>query len=99
MGADDRRGAADKMIFKRKSKVLWREVDGQGVLVDLRTGTYYSLNQMGLKIWSLLNGKNSVEKIRRAIVSFSGAPEAKVRKDLNRFFSALEKPKLIVRMR
>ena len=34
--------------------VVFREIDGESVLLDLTSGAYYGLNEVGTRIWALL---------------------------------------------
>ena len=34
--------------------VVFREIDGESVLLDLASGEYYGLNEVGTRIWSWL---------------------------------------------
>ena len=35
-------------------EVVFREIDGESVLLDLASGEYYGLNEVGTRIWTLL---------------------------------------------
>ncbi len=54
------------MLF-RNDKVLWRELDGEAILLDPREGCSYSLNVIGTLIWKLLDGKHTDSDIAAAI--------------------------------
>jgi|GEM_PF-683557 len=47
---------APQDVCRRSSEVSFAEVDGEAVLLDLRSGHYYTLNQQGTVIWQLLTG-------------------------------------------
>lgn len=54
-------------MLKRKQTILWRELDGEAVLLNPEGGYSYSLNQVGTLIWSLLDGAHTSADIARAI--------------------------------
>ncbi len=43
-------------------RVLFRDLDGEAVLLHLDTGQYYGLNSMGTEMWALLEEHGSIDK-------------------------------------
>jgi len=54
-------------MFQRNSSILWRELDGEAVLLSPAAGSSYNLNQVGTLIWKLLDGKHCVKDLAEAI--------------------------------
>jgi Coenzyme PQQ synthesis protein D (PqqD) len=54
-------------MLQRKTSILWRELDGEAVLLSPSAGSSYNLNQVGSFIWKLLDGKHSSHDIATAI--------------------------------
>lgn len=54
-------------MLQRKQAVLWRELDGEAVLLNPGAGCSYSLNQVGTFIWKLLDGQHTPGDIATAI--------------------------------
>lgn len=49
---------------------------GDIIILDLKAGVYFSLNDVGAKIWQLIQQPTSVAELRRAILdTFEVAPE------------------------
>ena len=46
--------------FKISEEVLSQEVNGETVLLDLEGESYFGLNEVGTRIWQLLNASNTV---------------------------------------
>lgn len=80
---------------KRSESVSWRMVEGEGVLLHLKTGAYYSLNEVGTKIWELCNGKNTSEQIGSSVCSKYKSEQDLVMKDVGQLLAKLFKEKLI----
>ena len=80
---------------KRSESVSWRMVEGEGVLLHLKTGAYYSLNEVASRIWELCNGKNSTEQIRSTVCAEYRSEKNHVTKDVDHFLAKLLKEKLI----
>src|SRR5438045_2839748 len=43
--------------FEIHPDVVWREIDGEVVLLNVVTGLYYGLDEVGSSVWRLLAGK------------------------------------------
>ena len=44
-------------------EVLFRELDDEAVLLNLKTGVYFGLNSTGLRIWQLIVEGRSLEQV------------------------------------
>lgn len=75
--------------FTIPESVLFRDLDGEAVLLETVTGRYYGLNEVGTRMWSLLQLHGEIEAVCRALVSEYDAPEARLRDDLLRFVDTL----------
>lgn len=54
-------------MLQRNSSILWRELDGDAVLLSPSAGSSYNLNQVGTFIWKMLDGEHTSENIAAAI--------------------------------
>jgi hypothetical protein len=43
--------------------VVFRELEGEAVLLNLETGVYFGLNEVGTRIWSLLQERVSLKQV------------------------------------
>ena len=62
--------------------VLVRELDGEAVLLNLKTGIYFGLNAEALRIWQLLAEKGSLEEILEAMCREYDADARVLERDL-----------------
>jgi hypothetical protein len=69
--------------------VLFRDLDGEAVLLETVTGRYYGLNEVGTRMWSLLQIHGEIEAVCRALVAEYEVPEERLRDDLLRFVDDL----------
>jgi hypothetical protein len=51
-----------------KPDVLFQDLDGEAVLLDLASGTYFGLNAVGTRIWELLPDHELLSSIADIIV-------------------------------
>lgn len=54
-------------MLQRNSSILWRELDGEAVLLSPSAGSSYNLNPVGTFIWKRLDGKHTPADIATAI--------------------------------
>ncbi len=50
-------------IFEKSGEVIVRVIEGETVLLDLNSGIYYSLDDVGGRIWELIDGEKSLSLI------------------------------------
>lgn len=78
-----------------KSDVVSRNMEGEEVMLDLASGVYYGLNEVGSRIWSFIEKGSETESIVREIASEYGKDEKQIEKDLKDLVETLEKKGLI----
>jgi hypothetical protein len=65
--------------------VLFQQIDQEMVLLDLESGEYYGLNEVGARIWTLLlEGKSLAQVLDTMVEEFEVTPEH-LRGDIQRF--------------
>jgi hypothetical protein len=83
-------------MFIPHPDVLFREIDRECVLLDLGSGTYFGLNEVGTRIWNLLREGRSEDDIVQTIAEEYDSDAGTIRADVRRLLSELESRKLIV---
>jgi hypothetical protein len=81
--------------FKIAENVLFQEVDGEAVLLSLDEGCYYGLDELGTRIWKLINQDLDSEGVVAAIVEEYEVEADQARRDLDRFLTDLRESGLI----
>ena len=69
-------------FLKHQIDVIVQPVSGEVVLFDLATGSYYSLNELGARIWELLDGNRSLTDVADQLTSEYDAPAEQITQDL-----------------
>ena len=69
--------------------VLFRDLDGEAVLLATDSGRYFGLNEVGTRMWSLLRLHGDVEAVCRALLAEYEVPEDRLREDLAQFVDTL----------
>ncbi|NLA27362.1 MAG: PqqD family protein [Firmicutes bacterium] len=52
-----------KQVPVKNPDVVWRDLEGEGVLLNPVDGKYFGLNAVGLSVWDRMDGKCTLEKI------------------------------------
>ncbi len=73
-------------------------MSGELVLVNMETGEFYGLNEVGMTIWDLCDGHRSSEDLAAIISQEFDAPIEDVRADADEVFEGLVSEKLLVRV-
>ncbi|HXW08443.1 MAG TPA: PqqD family protein [Vicinamibacterales bacterium] len=77
--------------------VVWRDLDGEAVLLDLSSGAYFGLNQVGTRIWQLLEAGRLPDQIARTIVEEYDVDRPTAERDVAALVDALVDRRLIRR--
>lgn len=75
--------------------VMFRDLDGEAVLLELETGRYYSLNETGTRMWILLQEHGSVETAFHALLDEYDIAEDRLRRELLGFVDILATRRLL----
>jgi len=69
--------------------VLSRNLDGETVLLDLESGTYFGLDAVGTRIWELIGQNQPLSTILEFILDEYEVDEQRARTDLLELLEAL----------
>lgn len=81
--------------LNRSDQVLFQDVGGEAVLLDLASETYFGLNEVGSRIWSLLPDATSLATIHAALCEEFDAPAELIERDLLALATDLSKAGLV----
>lgn len=76
-------------MLVRNPSVLWRELDGEAILLDPQAGCSYNLNPVGTLVWKLLDGRHSTEDIVAAICEAYEVESEQASRDVHYLFDDL----------
>jgi hypothetical protein len=62
--------------------VLFRDLGGEAVLLNLESGKYYGLDEVGTRMWALLAEHGHAGEAYRALLNEYDASEEQLRQDL-----------------
>ena len=82
-------------ILTRSSEVLFQEVGGEAVLLDLASEQYFGLNPVGTRIWDLLDGQSPLGAIQDVLCAEYDVDPTLIGKDLLALADALTRAGLV----
>lgn len=62
--------------------VLFKEVGGEAVVLNLETGKYYGLDEVGARMWTLLLEKNQVQAVYHTLAEEFEVSQEQLKQDL-----------------
>lgn len=69
--------------------VVFRELDGEAVILNLETGMYFGLDSVGTRIWQLLDAHKNLRRTLDALEAEFDAPVDRLESDLTAFVGKL----------
>ena len=78
------------------AKVISEMLDGETILINLETGNYYSMNDSGSAVWSLLKAGATADRLRATLLRRFTVEEKVAARDAAVFLAGLIKDELIV---
>ncbi len=82
--------------MKVNPDVVYRDLDGEAVILDLGSGTYFGLNHVGTRVWQLIGDGRDEALIVDVIASEYDADRATIAADVSRLLNDLRARRLIV---
>jgi len=80
---------------KRMQQVIAQKASNDFLLFNMEDGNYYSLNDIGGRIWELCDGNRSVSQLVVALAAEYDAPAEVLEKDIVELLEGLQTGKLI----
>jgi coenzyme PQQ synthesis protein D (PqqD) len=81
--------------FRLSPDVLYRDLEGQAVILDLSSGLYFGLNEIGTRIWTLIGEGRSVADIVQILSHEYEADALNIERDVRELADALLSRNLI----
>lgn len=69
-------------ILTRGANASYEVVADEAIIIDVNTGTYFSLNKIGTEFWQMLDGQQSVGQHAEQIATNYGVDAAMVTADM-----------------
>jgi hypothetical protein len=80
----------------RNPDVVCTELEDGAVLLNMDTRLYYSLNEVGLELWNLVEVADGFQDVAKMLTSTFEVDEAAAEEAASRFVQELEREQLVV---
>lgn len=84
------------MKLKVSSHCVYRELDGELVMLNLVSGRYFTLDEIGTRMWNLLIEGRSTEEVVEAILADYDSTPDQVSSDLSLLLEQLRANDLLI---
>ena len=88
-------GSLENVEVTVSDDVLFQDLNGELVLLSMESGEYFSLNEVGAKIWVLITSDWSIPDILKSFINQFDASEEQLTGDIKMFLEHLMDHKLI----
>jgi len=78
-----------------ENNVVSRELEGEAVILNLETGTYFGLNEVGTRAWALIQEHRSLRKVFEKLTQEYEVTPATLEGDLLRIVEELSAKGLV----
>ena len=82
--------------FRVSDDVVFRELDGEAVLLNLASGIYFGLDAVGTRVWQLIEQHGRLDTVLERMCEEYDAPADVLQRDLLRIASELAQKGLVV---
>lgn len=80
---------------RRHDHVVWKVIEGKGILLNLEDGAYFEVDPTALAIWQRCDGRTPIEAVARGVAEAFDADARRVARDLAVFLQELARRKLL----
>ena len=70
-------------------QVLFQELEGESVLLNLDTETYFGLDDVGTRMWEALTGSDAIESAYNSLLTMYDVSPEELRQDLTELVEQL----------
>ena len=86
---------SDVSVVKRTTNQVCCDMDGESIILNLKSGIYYSVDEVGARIWALIEQPMTVTAIRDAILREYDVPAEVCERDIRAFIERMDAAGLI----
>jgi hypothetical protein len=83
-------------VFRMSDAVVFRELDGEAVLLNLDSGLYFGLDAIGTRIWQLVGERGRLEPVVQTLLQEYDVPADVLQADVERLIGRLVENGLLV---
>jgi hypothetical protein len=85
----------DATILARPANLVASEIDGEMVILDIESGHFFQLNQIGSRIWEAIEAPTTMAELCRSMQDRFDVDQKTCRRDVNDFVAQLSQSGLV----
>jgi hypothetical protein len=85
-----------QVTYKISSEVVTQEIAGETVVLDLNSESYFGLDQIGTRLWQLLQQQKDFASVTEILLNEYDVEEKQLKKDLEKLLAELVDEGLIL---
>lgn len=86
----------ENTFFRRNPDLLFSDMDGETVMMSIQNGEYYGLDEVGSRIWQLLEKPESAETLTEKLIEDYEVTRENCLSDVMEFLNILAEKHLII---
>ena len=83
-------------MWKHSPDVVYRDLEGEAVILDLASGTYFGLNEVGTRVWRMIDEGRDAAEIVDIVAAEYQADRGTIAQGVARLLDDLSARRLIV---
>lgn len=83
-------------IPRKNEEIIWREMDGETVLLNPMTGRYFGLNTVACSFWTRVDGAASLENIIDQLLEEYDVDRDTLKTDIDSLIASMLEYELII---
>lgn len=87
----------DNTILSRRAGLMTADMNGSAVMMDIATGKYYNLGEVGGRIWELLEEPTTIAGLVEQLTAEYNVSAEQCREDILPFLKKLVQQRLLVK--
>lgn len=85
-----------QMILNRKTGIMTADMKGATVMLDIETGKYYNLGDVGGRIWEILEEEMTIKQLIEKLMQEYDVTEEQCQKDIEPFLEKMMERGLVI---
>ncbi len=82
-------------LIEANPNLMMADLEGEAVLLDMESGRYFGLNEVGTSVWVLIKEAKPVSEIIAALKSEYDIDAARLERDILAFLEAMKSRQLV----
>jgi len=83
-------------VIKKSKEILSSQIDDETVMMDIEKGEYYGINQVGTRIWVLLERPHTIKQLCDTLMEEFEVGEEECFGDVREFVGRLAEKKMVI---